>query len=189
MHRHLPPPTLFPYTTLFRSRLGTPSGLSTISTGVPSARNGMSSDGTIFDTTPLFPWRPAILSPGWILRFTATKTFTIFITRSEEHTSELQSPVHLVCRLLLEHAPPPTATYPLSLHDALPISARHPERVEHDIDGRAVGEERHVLGRHDLRHHALISVASRHLVAGLDLALHRDEDFHHLHHEIGRAHV
>src|SRR5690348_17415937 len=25
-----------------------------------------------------------------------------FLTRSEEHTSELQSPVHLVCRLLLE---------------------------------------------------------------------------------------
>ena len=40
----------------------------------------MSSIGTIFDTTPLLPWRPAILSPGWILRFTATKTLTIFIT-------------------------------------------------------------------------------------------------------------
>ncbi len=40
----------------------------------------MSSTGTIFDTTPLLPWRPAILSPGWILRFTATKTLTIFIT-------------------------------------------------------------------------------------------------------------
>ena len=61
-------------------RLGTPSGFSTMSTGVPSARNGMSSCGTIFDTTPLLPWRPAILSPGWILRFTATKTLTIFIT-------------------------------------------------------------------------------------------------------------
>ena len=40
----------------------------------------MSSIGTILDTTPLLPWRPAILSPGWILRFTATKTLTIFIT-------------------------------------------------------------------------------------------------------------
>src|SRR5690348_14812623 len=39
--------------------------------------------------------------------------------RSEEHTSELQSPVHLVCRLLL--ATPPTDTSPLPLHDALPI--------------------------------------------------------------------
>src|SRR5690348_17533418 len=28
-------------------------------------------------------------------------------TRSEEHTSELQSPVHLVCRLLLEKKNPP----------------------------------------------------------------------------------
>src|SRR5688500_15551102 len=66
------------------------------------------------------------------------------IARSEEHTSELQSPCNLVCRLLLEkkknqfynppflsfsstfsfpstpHAPP--RPYPLSLHDALPIS-------------------------------------------------------------------
>ena len=32
--------------------------------GVPSSRNGMSSIGTTRDTTPLLPWRPAILSPG-----------------------------------------------------------------------------------------------------------------------------
>src|SRR5205085_2625557 len=42
-----------------------------------------------------------------------------FAERSEEHTSELQSQSNLVCRLLLETTPP--ATYPLSLHDALPI--------------------------------------------------------------------
>src|SRR5207244_3723794 len=41
--------------------------------------------------------------------------------RSEEHTSELQSPDHLVCRLLT--APLPSLIYTLSLHDALPISA------------------------------------------------------------------
>src|SRR5947208_1486411 len=40
-------------------------------------------------------------------------------TRSEEHTSELQSPDHLVCRLLLDTAT--TEIYTLSLHDALPI--------------------------------------------------------------------
>src|SRR5437762_2952882 len=40
--------------------------------------------------------------------------------RSEEHTSELQSPMYLVCRLLLATAT--TEIYPLSLHDALPIS-------------------------------------------------------------------
>src|SRR5437762_575691 len=39
--------------------------------------------------------------------------------RSEEHTSELQSPMYLVCRLLLT---PPPHTSTLSLHDALPIS-------------------------------------------------------------------
>src|SRR5690348_17732879 len=33
-----------------------------------------------------------------------------FTTRSEEHTSELQSPVHLVCRLLLEKKKPALRT-------------------------------------------------------------------------------
>src|SRR5574344_606654 len=51
--------------------------------------------------------------------------------RSEEHTSELQSPDHLVCRLLLEQKniifffffndTATTEIYTLSLHDALPI--------------------------------------------------------------------
>src|SRR5690242_7713369 len=41
------------------------------------------------------------------------------IRRSEEHTSELQSHVNLVCRLLLD--PATTEIYTLSLHDALPI--------------------------------------------------------------------
>src|SRR5437879_1064405 len=45
-----------------------------------------------------------------------------FRVRSEEHTSELQSPMYLVCRLLLS----PLATSTLSLHDALPICS--PER-------------------------------------------------------------
>ena len=45
--------------------------------------------------------------------------------RSEEHTSELQSPRYLVCRLLLEknffNDTATTEIYTLSLHDALPI--------------------------------------------------------------------
>src|SRR5687768_1030484 len=40
-------------------------------------------------------------------------------TRSEEHTSELQSRLHIVCRLLPGQRPP--EIYTLSLHDALPI--------------------------------------------------------------------
>ena len=66
--------------------------------------------------------------------------------------------------------------------------ARHAERIEHDVDRRTVGEERHVLERHDLRHHALVAVAAGHLVAGLDLALHGDEDLDHLH-DAGRQFV
>ena len=46
-------------------------------------------------------------------------------SRSEEHTSELQSPEYLVCRLLLEknffNDTATTEIYTLSLHDALPI--------------------------------------------------------------------
>src|SRR5438477_13189807 len=69
-----PPPrsTLFPYTTLFRSRFRSASTLRE-----PSVRS-----------------MPSCASP-------ATETRSMF-RRSEEHTSELQSHVNLVCRLLLE---------------------------------------------------------------------------------------
>ena len=60
--------------------------------------------------------------------------------------------------------------------------ARHAERVEADIDRGAVGEERHVLDRDHLGDDALVAVAAGHLVAGLELALDRDEDLDHLHH-------
>src|SRR5437764_277932 len=55
------------------------------------------------------------------------------VLRSEEHTSELQSPMYLVCRLLLEkkkftcsssfffYSSSIFLVYTLSLHDALPI--------------------------------------------------------------------
>src|SRR3990172_7050741 len=42
--------------------------------------------------------------------------------RSEEHTSELQSRLHLVCPLFFLKDPPPPDISPLSLPDALPIS-------------------------------------------------------------------
>src|ERR1035441_7875504 len=41
--------------------------------------------------------------------------------RSEEHTSELQSLRHLVCRLVFSNDTATTEIYTLSLHDALPI--------------------------------------------------------------------
>jgi len=50
----------------------------------------MSSTGTILEITPLLPWRPAILSPGCSLRFTATKTLTIFMHARGQFVAALQ---------------------------------------------------------------------------------------------------
>src|SRR5256885_5059002 len=87
MIRRPPRSTLFPYTTLFRSASPSRSRcfgrhprdkireLSSSLPGVPSGFVGSN------ETSPRYP----------------TTSF-----RSEEHTSELQSPCNLVCRLLLE---------------------------------------------------------------------------------------
>ena len=61
-------------------------------------------------------------------------------------------------------------------------AARHAERIQNDVDRRSVRQEGHVFLRHDLGHHALVAVATGHLVAGLDLALYCDKDLDHLHH-------
>src|SRR5437773_4853694 len=80
-----PPPrsTLFPYTTLFRScRSCTPVRVTSAHRRAGAARRAPAEDRGAFDT----PRRAAPASA----------------TRSEEHTSELQSHHDLVCRLLLE---------------------------------------------------------------------------------------
>src|SRR2546427_8761559 len=72
MIRRPPRSTLFPYTTLFRSRRGTSaSWFSTICGSHP-------------------------------VRTRPTRCAEVATSRSEEHTSELQSQSNLVCRLLLE---------------------------------------------------------------------------------------
>src|SRR6201992_3755811 len=56
---------------------------------------------TLFPYTTLFRSRVTVLFNGVLVE----NNFTLIgqtLYRSEEHTSELQSPVHLVCRLLLE---------------------------------------------------------------------------------------
>src|SRR2546422_4016467 len=78
MIRRPPRSTLFPYTTLFRSR-----------------------DRSVLDARPGAPRRradPASRAAQYVgcLRSGGSRP------RSEEHTSELQSRLHLVCRLLLE---------------------------------------------------------------------------------------
>ena len=55
---------------------------------------------------------------------------------------------------------------------------RNAERVQHDIDRRAVRQERHVLLAHDARDDTLVPVTAGHLVADRDLALLRDIDAH-----------
>src|SRR5256885_16378906 len=74
MIRRPPRSTLFPYTTLFRSEKG--------------RRTGRITSGTRGVAIVVVVAAAAVI--GW------------FVLRSEEHTSELQSPCNLVCRLLLE---------------------------------------------------------------------------------------
>ena len=76
---------------------------------------------------------------------------------------------------------PPGAVAEVGLEHLADVHpARHAERVEDDVDGRAVGEERHVLDREDLGDHALVAVAAGELVADGDLALLGDVDAHQL---------
>src|SRR5258708_29756984 len=74
MIRRPPRSTLFPYTTLFRSHL----------------------------RRVLLNLWPAVHSGASSAFSVATPSVRRKMQRSEEHTSELQSPDHLVCRLLLE---------------------------------------------------------------------------------------
>src|SRR5690348_17598373 len=89
MIRRPPRSTLFPYTTLFRS--GSFGSESEAPAALPRFAKVVGRKPSLWwktaDTAATKRSRPgARPSPG----------------RSEEHTSELQSPVHLVCRLLLE---------------------------------------------------------------------------------------
>src|SRR5256884_4414930 len=77
MIRRPPRSTLFPYTTLFRSRSRT------------MARTSANVKGFVASVAPV--WSLEVIENGIVAQ-----------RRSEEHTSELQSRLHLVCRLLLE---------------------------------------------------------------------------------------
>src|SRR5207244_13360684 len=98
---HLPPPPnspLFPYTTLFRSfRAGVDSGGRPFLNSVGGAIPGF----TIVqdETGPTSQGNTGIQLGGMAVVADSNIPTTL---RSEEHTSELQSPDHLVCRLLLE---------------------------------------------------------------------------------------
>src|SRR4051812_49888495 len=97
MIRRPPRSTLFPYTTLFRS-----SG------------TGTQQDNPGNEFTDVLPAGLTLVSA----------TATSGAARSEEHTSELQSHVNLVCRLLLEKKKSPRAP---------PQSNRRPPHQQGDI--------------------------------------------------------
>src|SRR5256885_12213429 len=85
MIRRPPRSTLFPYTTLFRSAT---AGSYSVAGGTVSVTLTLrNADGSLAAGNPFTAGYPA---DGQAL------------VRSEEHTSELQSPCNLVCRLLLE---------------------------------------------------------------------------------------
>src|SRR2546429_6733553 len=81
MIRRPPRSTLFPYTTLFRSTNN-------------SKRKEIDAHNFVELWSPKQHKLPRPIPMG--------RTFEAHASRSEEHTSELQSRLHLVCRLLLE---------------------------------------------------------------------------------------
>src|SRR5689334_24736568 len=88
-----PRPTLFPYTTLFRSKSAVVIGRSMI-VGKPMAL--------------------LLINAGATVTVCHSKTRHGLAHRSEEHTSELQSQFHLVCRLLLEKKKKQTHHIPIA---------------------------------------------------------------------------
>src|SRR2546428_1008803 len=88
MIRRPPRSTLFPYTTLFRSLSGRPNGLPIAATSSPTWR---------LDELPNVSGWSSEESPETLIT-----AMSVDGSRSEEHTSELQSRSDLVCRLLLE---------------------------------------------------------------------------------------
>src|SRR3712207_7872742 len=92
MIRRPPRSTLFPYTTLFRSRNKTFGNASEAALGAVGAISlAIEYASLMFLILVAQQWRHGV-----------RKFLTTIYRRSEEHTSELQSRQYLVCRLLLE---------------------------------------------------------------------------------------
>src|SRR2546429_7198336 len=97
MIRRPPRSTLFPYTTLFRSHAVAPLYLIVYPPGTPGTFNCMGAPGNCPDHGGVIAGVATQVMPS------VYGTDPSAVPRSEEHTSELQSRLHLVCRLLLEN--------------------------------------------------------------------------------------
>src|SRR5258708_15590523 len=99
MIRRPPRSPLFPYTTLFRSLLGYPTwsdfAMADQMIGSPAKL------AEYLGNIDVASREPGAREDAALLAF-ARQREPSMQKRSEEHTSELQSPDHLVCRLLLE---------------------------------------------------------------------------------------
>src|SRR5437762_8210977 len=98
MIRRPPRSTLFPYTTLFRSCGGEEEGSGECEGegGQPTAHDQSSRQ----NENGCGKRSESLYSMRWPVRLASVTSTSP--QRSEEHTSELQSPMYLVCRLLLE---------------------------------------------------------------------------------------
>src|SRR5256885_12030542 len=94
MIRRPPRSTLFPYTTLFRSPDDDAPQRIALHR---SPRRHLDRAGRLGHRWRVHPPR-ALVVHGWAVRGKVSQR-----VRSEEHTSELQSPCNIVCRLLLEN--------------------------------------------------------------------------------------
>src|SRR3989454_9153963 len=88
MIRRPPRSTLFPYTPLFRS--------------LASDALVRPATARLDPTTPVVRRLEQVGGTEFVSRLRMQKELAVGAARSEEHTSELQSPCNLVCRLLLE---------------------------------------------------------------------------------------
>src|SRR2546429_5024569 len=119
MIRRPPRSTLFPYTTLFRSL------------GLPLAHAGLGSLLALLPQGAPLPRSEPISIDEPVLVFTfLASLFTAIafgLVRSEEHTSELQSRLHLVCRLLLEKKIRSTTNHSFTHWSGIHLCPRFPD--------------------------------------------------------------
>src|SRR5256885_9445209 len=95
MIRRPPRSTLFPYTTLFRSVIAATAALTFTSSKRPESCS-------LVVNGKRFTFIPSAVACASVPSASVLSLMTLLTPRSEEHTSELQSPCNLVCRLLLE---------------------------------------------------------------------------------------
>src|SRR5256885_9692246 len=102
MIRRPPRSTLFPHTTLFRSKDDARSYLGHLP--LLQADDGATATPGALKAVNFYSKNPALAQREFsevVARSGSPAKFRL-TSRSEEHTSELQSPCNLVCRLLLE---------------------------------------------------------------------------------------